>query len=403
MINTIFYGVFSAFWYVFCYFPLMLLKLVINLLDLLAIKIPMFVLFGGQEFKWGSQTIIYYFLFAVLAIFIIFGIVFVKFILSFKNAERRFEFKMSFKYSIVACLMIVAMPVVIYGLHLFMILLYETTQQIFGKSQENNITAEIVRQLMPKFKDTLTSQGSQKWYTQVSQNFKINKELWITFAEGSSSLLIIETFISATSTLYVLFGLFVGVSKSTFNQFGLFTTLPTTIALGAKDGGQSLRKWIADYIKILLKTLILLVLLIVFRLYIEIANKSSIALTNFLFNQDNTLNYLIKPLISITLIVGGALGYKSLINKILNQFNLEEFASKKSTKLKGKENVEIKSNLIPKTNGISSSKNVLPSNNYQNNRLIQNKNNISQKQKLNNNNKTLFLPVVSKLKNKISN
>lgn len=367
LLQKIQYGIFSAFWHILVFLPAWVLSIVQALVEFIAVKLPLYLLFGGEEINFNSTVFIRYGSFALICVFIMIGILLYKFIQARKSDEAVLSFKDTLIRSLYAIFLMIGIPLIIWFINMVFSVFYLAIKQLLSGDGPSNLASYLLKSLTPKF---CSSSGTEEWNKNLANFHAISFSNWKQM-ETSGILLIIEIFVSIVAILYVMVGVMIRVIKTTTYEFSYFLFLPFAISKAVGNEGMSLKKWWAKYLECVLSLLIILIALIVFGILISVIFEFTPKLLKDITQGFDYLpTQFVSPILSIGLIIGSALGVESGITRIMYFFELDAFAQgtksiklKKDKKDKDKEKSETK--IENKQQGVSNSKNSLLDKNNQ--------------------------------------
>lgn len=119
LINNIGFSIFQAIWALFCKLPMLLLNLVQKAYNILALELPMSMLFGikpGQGFEEASIPTLFTRL-AIISV-VVFGIMFLVSIIkagTYNPSKEQNPLVGALKYSAIGSLFIIMIPLVLFG------------------------------------------------------------------------------------------------------------------------------------------------------------------------------------------------------------------------------------------------------------------------------------------------
>ncbi|MBU4690646.1 hypothetical protein KQ874_03005 [Mycoplasma sp. ES3157-GEN-MYC] len=324
LLQTIAYGIFCAFWYVLVYMPAWILHIVSMTLEFIALKLPIYLIFGGYEINFSSPFFTKFIIISFLCVIFVIGIVFYKFLKASKSPEAQLNFKDSIKRAMLAFILIFGIPILIWVISIFVVILYDFTKTALGLDSNTTLSNYIFKVLEPKFK---YPQYHTEWISTQNTFQPITKNAFIAL-DTNFLLLIIELFVSIIAILWVIINLFLRVIKTTSYQFIYFLWLPPAITQAISDNGISLKNWFKKYTECALSTFIILICLILFGFLIEITFEQlpKLIVEIISSSQLQALTEPISTIASILILIGMTFGMENMTTKIMEFFNLHEFA-----------------------------------------------------------------------------
>ncbi|WP_029513776.1 Mbov_0396 family ICE element transmembrane protein [Mycoplasmopsis primatum] len=327
-INSICYAVFALFYYGFVWFPLLLIKYVVKIYQLLAIDLPQYLYFGirnAGDFKsinlpdmFIRLAIISMIIFVLL--FLISGIK-----MGFQKQNEESPVKIALRNSLTGTAWIVALPLILYALNLIVSMMFNLIFSSAGMSVEKTLfMAWYSPERFPNF-------TRAEYEAVADNNFIIDKQtylrMFLNFGDGS--LFVIIGVASSIGTLVPLvLGLMVLIQKI-FEQFFLFIIAPFVGASSVNDNGARMKKWQEMYVT---KSIVIFG----FLLSIQVLTLFLTSALNWAMGIDG--HFLLRLALSIIVVIGGAMAATSM-NSLIVSF-VGEGASIKETLSNGVSNVK---------------------------------------------------------------
>lgn len=368
LLENVGWGIYTALWYILVFLPAWILHIIYSTLEFIALKLPIYILFGGYTIDFTSTFFIRFFTIMAISFAFIIGIIFYRLMQAKKDSENQLLFKESLKRGLLSLIIMIGIPILIWLLMVFFVIIYQFVKSALLNSSDTSITSFLFDVLEPKWENA--SQGHQAWIT-VKNTYKgLEFEDWRNL-RSSSILLVIQLCLSFLAVIWVMLNLFLRVVKAVAFEFVYLLWLPPAVAQGTNDAGETLKKWFVKFIECVLTTFIVLVCLLLFLFLIETTFKQvPLLITDILGNpQYELLKDIVSSILSIAILVGMTFGVDAMVTRLMYFFNLDQFAESpaklklKSKKQKetNKQNVKTKNAKDSKT--ISGEKNVINKNN----------------------------------------
>ncbi|QNM93320.1 hypothetical protein H9M94_03120 [Mycoplasma sp. Pen4] len=324
LINSIGYAIFSGLWYILVFLPGWILHIIYTTLEFVALKLPIYILFGGYEINFSTGFFIRFFGIALICLFFVVGIVFYRFIQARKDVENQQLFKESIKRGTLSFLMVVGIPILMWLMMIFFVIIYQLVKNsIFN--QDTSLSQYIFKVLEPKW--TETSEGHKAWI-QVQNTFQpLSYNEWF-YIDGSGILLIIKLAIAIFAIVVVIFGLFIRVIKAIAYEFVYFLWLPVAITQGTNDAGETLKKWFAKFTESVLSIFIILICLLLYIMLLQTTFEQVPSLIDEILGDNSTAlsGEWTTSILSIAIILGMTYGINGMITRLMYFFNLDQFA-----------------------------------------------------------------------------
>lgn len=292
------------FWSIFVTIPFLLLKYIALGIEIIAVVLPKFLLFGGLEMSLSNlpSMFIRFVIIATALFFILWICVFFRYL--FQNAESGVQSaKTAARFSLLCWVYIMVIPLGIFALYL----LIDWLLDLIGATKEDE---NIARMLFL----AITPEGVDKnaWESIANNNFFLSLPAFEQLG-GMSNLYLIDfnmllVFIISAGVLlaYLLAGITIVVKI--FDQVFLFCISPIIATTSILDGGARISKWRDMAIS---KAFIVFGIVLGSRLYISLLGFSVENISIITGIESNSFwtsfpNYIVILLIA----AGGALAFK---------------------------------------------------------------------------------------------
>ncbi|MCT4469966.1 Mbov_0396 family ICE element transmembrane protein [Mycoplasma sp. HS2188] len=372
LINKIAYGIFSALWYILVFLPGWVLHIIHTTVEFIALKLPIFILFGGYTIDFNSIFLYRFLTIMCISIVFVIGIVMYRLFQAHKSSENILLFKDSFKRAVVAVLLMLGIPIGIWLMMIFSIILFDFIKSVMINNPHETISNFIFKVLEPSWENA--SSGHRAWVN-VQNNFQaLSFSDWKNM-KGSSILLVIKLSLSLLAILWAIMQLFLRVVKIAAFEFVYLLWLPVSVAQGVNDNGETLKKWFAKFTECILSSFIILICLLLFLFLVDSAFIQVPKLLSEIIKIDGleSIKNNVSSILSVSILIGMSFGIESMVTRLMHFFNLDEFAS--SPKLKFKKTANNKHTKNSALSGKSSQKSISKSKNTskKGNQVITNK------------------------------
>ncbi|MCS4536796.1 hypothetical protein NXS15_01485 [Mycoplasma sp. CSL7475-4] len=347
LINKIAYGIFSALWYILVFLPGWVLHIIHTTVEFIALKLPIFILFGGYTIDFNSIFLYRFLTIMCISIVFVIGIVMYRLFQAHKSSENILLFKDSFKRAVVAVLLMLGIPIGIWLMMIFSIILFDFIKSVMINNPHETISNFIFKVLEPSWENA--SSGHRAWVN-VQNNFQaLSFSDWKNM-KGSSILLVIKLSLSLLAILWAIMQLFLRVVKIAAFEFVYLLWLPMSVAQGVNDNGETLKKWFAKFTECILSSFIILICLLLFLFLVDSAFIQVPKLLSEIIKLDGleSIKNTVSSILSVSILIGMSFGIESMVTRLMYFFNLVEFASSPKLKFKKQNN-----NKQPKNSALS--------------------------------------------------
>ncbi|MBU4693233.1 MULTISPECIES: Mbov_0396 family ICE element transmembrane protein [unclassified Mycoplasma] len=366
LINWVGWYIFTALWYIFIFLPIWVLHILHSTLEFIALKLPIYIIFGGYKINFQSTFFVRFFTIAVICLIAIVFILIYRLLKSSKSQQNQILLKDALKQTFISFILVIGIPMLIWLFMILFVLVYDAIKTSLILNSSDTIAKYIFKVIEPEW--TNNSQGHNAWI-QVQNTFNtLSYDDWFNL-NSNGILLIIELFIAIIFILKVILNLFIRVVKIVAYQFVYLLWLPPAITQGLNDSGITLKKWLVKFTETILSLFIILIALLLFLFLLETTFKQTPILLDEIINDPSYSPY--KKIISVILptgiLIGMSLGLENMIARIMYFFNLNDFAEAPKIKFKKSKNAQqTNNNLInsyANQKNISNDKNFLRKNN----------------------------------------
>lgn len=325
LINNIGFSIFQAIWALFCKLPMLLLNLVQKAYNILALELPMSMLFGikpGQGFEEASIPTLFTRL-AIISV-VVFGIMFLVSIIkagTYNPSKEQNPLVGALKYSAIGSLFIIMIPLVLFG---FLMIINGLISLILGSELQplsNIIWSSLYNPI--KYSDIT----QQAWDAQPIQNadglgsWTPNRGFWDNLPNGGGWEIAFIFFLVLIVTLIPLALGALTLVQKIFQQLVLFIISPFVAASGVADEGKRLRLWKDQFIA---KSFVIVGFVLGIQIFSVFVNLSLNSI-----NQLSPNDFFLKLLLMIAIFCGGAIAATNL-SQVFASF-LGESASVRET------------------------------------------------------------------------
>ncbi|UUD34811.1 hypothetical protein NPA07_03240 [Mycoplasmopsis caviae] len=319
LMNKICYGVFLMGWYPFVVLPLIAIILIIQIYSLIAMKLPQYLIFGigfNESFNQAEMPVLFLRL-AIISIVVFAVLLAISGIrLHFHRDGEPNPVKVAFKYSFIATLWLVGLPILIYLFSVFINILLVLIVGEDGSEISNNIFEALWQK-----KWNISKSEWMSFTKPGPERYKISFGAYYNTEWGFGPIVIVLGFALAAGTLYPLIMGLISLMEKIFQQFFLFIIAPFVAASAISDDGAKMRTWQQLYMRKSFVIISLLVSIQVFSAFIQ----RSIEWVDKLPD----VHFAMKIILMIVILGGGAMA-ATTTSSIVGEF-LGEAVSAKDT------------------------------------------------------------------------
>ncbi|ENY69857.1 Hypothetical protein MBVG_2660 [Mycoplasmopsis bovigenitalium 51080] len=240
-INKIGFGVFNVFWYLLVVMPLILIKSVLICYQLIAISLPQYLLFGiglSEAFELSKfPTLFLRLLIISVAIYIVIFAASLIRLHFWKGDNEPNPVSVALKYSVLATVWIIGIPLVLYVFNLFIGIMINL---ITGTGKE-----ALDYQIFINLYDPTRLKGIslKDWQYIYEHNYFLEFKQYVQLENGRAvELIFLGSLLSVSTLVPLVMGMLVVVQK-VFQQFFLFIIAPFVAPTAMADDGKRLRQW----------------------------------------------------------------------------------------------------------------------------------------------------------------
>ncbi|MBU4693430.1 hypothetical protein KQ878_00830 [Mycoplasma zalophidermidis] len=305
LLDGVYYGVFIAFWYLLVVLPLILLKAVLACYDLIAIALPQYILFGislTDSFEVARfpnmflrLLIISVFMYVMLLISSLIRLHF------WKGENEPNPVSVALKYSFLATLWLIGIPIVLYIFNMLVGLMIKLTLS----GNEISLDRQLFNNLFAE--GHLKGFTRAKWDSVYDNAFLIKDSDYKELAWGQGiQIIFLGCLISCSTLIPLVLGLLTVVQKI-FQQFFLFIISPFVASSAIADDGKRLKLWGQMYFG---KGFAIISLAVGVQILSAFLNQS------FNWVSSLNINFFIRILLILGVSVGGAVASMGISSEV---------------------------------------------------------------------------------------
>lgn len=244
LINTIGHGIFTAFFTFTAKLPLLLIRAIARIFQLIAVELPQYLLFGikpGESFSSGHVPELFMRMSIIaIVVFVIFFTVGILRAGVYKENQNN-PIKIVLKYSIIATFWITILPLALYAISLG----FNAVLNLMLGSETRTLDRQIWNGL---YSGTEYPKIPFERWDRIGADYNFDFDTWMLLDNGQGPMLWFITLIINFATLIplVLGGL--TLIQKVFQQFVLFILAPFVAASALVDEGRRMKLWQEQYI-----------------------------------------------------------------------------------------------------------------------------------------------------------
>lgn len=302
LIDDIGFGIFTAMFTITAKLPLLLIRAIVRIFQLIAFDLPQYLLFGiRNNAPFSTAQLPEMFIrMSIISIIIFFLLFFIGILRAgiYKENQNN-PVKVVLKYSVIGTFWIVVLPIALYA---FSLISNAVLSLILGSSNKT-----LDRQIWNGMWSAKEYDISFEKWDKIGENYVFGRDEWNLLKSGQGIMLWFLSLMISVSTLIPLVLGAITLIQKIFQQFVLFIIAPFVAASSLIDEGRRMKMWQEQYIT---KTIVIIGFVVsiqVFGAFINLAAKWASGMDEDFFT---------RFLILIVVCVGGAvasMGISALI------------------------------------------------------------------------------------------
>ncbi|BAP01080.1 hypothetical protein MCAL160_0540 [Mycoplasmopsis californica HAZ160_1] len=351
-INTLIYYIWLGLYYICVVVPLLFVKGIVKIYELISIGLPQYLLFGmnvNKPLSFSHLPDMFKRLAIISALVYVFLFIISVIRLGFWRGEwaETNPVSTALKFSFISMIFVVGIPLLIYLFNILISIMFS----LIISTKDLAVDKQIFNSLYNP--EEMSSVSFDDWQSVADNNFNFTREIYNELSHGTrSKMLFLGSLMSYATCIPLVAGLLTIVQKI-FQQFYLFIISPFVASSSIADGGKRMKRWAWMYFG---KSFVILGLVLsvqVFTIFLSLSEK-----------WINTLeiDWIAKILLLFAVCVGGAFAAKGVASELGNLVG--EATSLKASLNQTKKIFTTSSNVIQnmpvyKTNNFSKDRTVL--------------------------------------------
>ncbi|WP_337898951.1 Mbov_0396 family ICE element transmembrane protein [Mesomycoplasma ovipneumoniae] len=320
IINTIAYAVFAGFWYLFCWFPLIIIKVITTLFGAINFNLLKGIFFGQQEFDINKVPLAFW-IFVGLSVGALVFLIFYRLLKGFFYNSEQKTGQSEIKNIILKTISAIFFPILFVGF-LFIVLVGANMVLMEIKasfSQNQDLNVSLIRGATGDLK------LKQEDITWLANGNVVSYNTYTGFEWGQGAKLILLVLISSLTIAWLLGTTLTSLVANLAQMFYQLILLPVFSVSQLTDDGKLFKKYLNGFWA---KFWVVVIYQISF-LFFFVWTEYSINAWDFIKTSDTDFgglaNWILSFVFSLVMILGGGIAIKTISQEFAGYFGGEGF------------------------------------------------------------------------------
>ncbi|EXU60948.1 Mbov_0396 family ICE element transmembrane protein [Mesomycoplasma ovipneumoniae] len=320
LINTIAYAVFAGFWYLFCWFPLIIIKVITTLFGAINFNLLKGIFFGQQEIDVNKIPVAFW-IFVGLSVGALVFLIFYRLLKGFFYNNEQKTGQSEIKSIILKTISAIFFPILFVGF-LFIVLVGANMVLMEIKasfSQNQDLNVSLIRGATGDLK------LKQEDITWLANGNVVSYNIYTGFEWGQGAKLILLVLISSLTIAWLLGTTLTSLVANIAQMFYQILLLPVFSVSQLTDDGKLFKKYLNGFWA---KFWVVIIYQISF-LFFFVWTEYSINAWDFIKTSDTDFgglaNWILSFVFSLVMILGGGIAIKTISQEFASYFGGEGF------------------------------------------------------------------------------